>query len=66
MDKDLNALKRISEYSQYTGYKKDAGLKTTKMNAYLKMQELRKESAKYAVSDSEKAAAIDDKFGALL
>ena len=38
---------------------------TPKMKAYLKMQELRKETAKYDISDSERAKALDERFGVI-
>ena len=34
-----------------------------KMRAYLKMQELRKETAKYDISESQREAALNEKFG---
>lgn len=36
---------------------------TLKMKAYLRMQELRKETSKYDVSDAQRAAGLDEKFG---
>ena len=38
---------------------------SSKMKAYLRMQELRKETAKYSVSAAERAAALGEKFGTL-
>ena len=35
-----------------------------KMKAYLRMQELRKETAKYDISEAQRAAALDEKYGA--
>lgn len=37
-----------------------------KMKAYLKMQELRKETVKYDISNSERTKALDDSFGVLI
>ena len=34
-----------------------------KMKAYLRMQELRKETAKYNVSETQRDAALNEKFG---
>ena len=34
-----------------------------KMKAYLRMQELRKETAKYDLSEAQRAAALDEKYG---
>lgn len=36
---------------------------TPKMKAYLRMQELRKETSKYDVSEAQREAAMDEKFG---
>lgn len=36
-----------------------------KMRAYLRMQELRKETAAYEVSDGQRAQALDEKFGTI-
>ena len=36
---------------------------SSKMKAYRRMQELRKETAKYEVSEAERDAALDEKFG---
>ena len=36
---------------------------TPKMKAYLRMQELRKETSKYDVSQAQRDAAMDEKFG---
>ena len=38
---------------------------STKMQAYRKMQELRKQTAAYTISESERAAALDEKYGIL-
>lgn len=38
---------------------------SAKMRAYLRMQELRKETAHYDVSETQRAAAIDEKFGTI-
>ena len=35
------------------------------MQAYRKMQELRKQTAAYTISESERAAALDEKYGIL-
>lgn len=34
-----------------------------KMKAYMRMQELRKETVKYDVSDAQRDSALDEKFG---
>lgn len=34
-----------------------------KMKAYLRMQELRRETAKYDLSEAQRAAALDEKYG---
>ena len=34
-----------------------------KMKAYLRMRELRKETAKYDLSEAQRAAALDEKYG---
>ena len=34
-----------------------------KMKAYLRMQELRKETSRYDVSEAQREAAMDEKFG---
>lgn len=34
-----------------------------KMKAFMRMQELRKEMAKYNISEAERAAALDEKYG---
>ena len=36
-----------------------------KMKAYLRMQQLRKETVKYDISESQREAAMDEKFGAI-
>ena len=36
---------------------------TPKMKAYLRMQELRKETSKYDVSETQREAAMNEKFG---
>ncbi|MCR4817873.1 MAG: hypothetical protein K5841_02815 [Fretibacterium sp.] len=36
---------------------------SSKMKAYLRMQELRKETAKYEISEEQRAAALDEKYG---
>ena len=36
---------------------------SSKMRAYLRMQELRKETAKYDISEERRAAALDEKYG---
>ncbi len=36
---------------------------TPKMKAYLRMQELRKETLNYDVSEAQREAAMDGKFG---
>ena len=36
---------------------------TPKMKAYLRMQELRKETSKYDISETQRKAAMDEKFG---
>ncbi len=38
---------------------------TPKMKAYLKMQELRKETAMYDISDAQRAMGIEEKYGNL-
>ena len=38
---------------------------TPKMKAYLRMQELRKETSKYDFSEAQRTAAMDEKFGVL-
>ena len=40
-----------------------AGEASPKMKAYLRMQELRKETAKYDLSEAQRAAALDEKYG---
>ena len=39
---------------------------TSKMAAYLRMQELRKETAEYDLSDAQREEALDEKFGSIL
>lgn len=39
---------------------------TSRMAAYLRMQELRKETAKYDLSDAQRGEALDEKFGSIL
>ena len=36
---------------------------SSKMKAYLRIQELRKESVKYDISEEQRAAALDEKYG---
>ena len=36
---------------------------SSKMKAYLRMQELRKETAKYDISETQRAEALDEKYG---
>lgn len=37
----------------------------SKKRAYLRMQELRKETVKYEVSDAQRVEAMDEKFGTI-
>ena len=39
------------------------GEASPKMKAYLRMQELRRETAKYDLSEAQRAAAMDEKYG---
>ena len=37
-----------------------------KMKAFLRMQELRKETAQYDITESQRAAALNEKYGAVV
>jgi len=43
--------------------KRAAGIVTPKMKAFLRMQELRKETSKYDISEAQRETALDEKFG---
>ena len=45
--------------------KPEAPVNSPKMRAYLRMQELRKETVAYEVSDGQRAQALDEKFGTI-
>lgn len=59
----IQVMRRMLPYEKEELDVKDSNSETPKMKAYMRMQELRKEAANYDISDSERAEALDERFG---
>ena len=59
----IQVMKRMLPYEKPLNNASSEGDTSPKMKAYMRMQELRKETAKYDISQSQRDEALNEKFG---
>ena len=59
----IQVMKRMLPYEKPLKNASSEGDMSPKMKAYMRMQELRKETAKYDISQSQRDEALNEKFG---
>ena len=59
----IQVMKRMLPQEDRSDKLKESEMITPKMKAYLRIQELRKETSGYDISESQREAALDEKYG---
>ena len=59
----IQVMKRMLPQEDRSDKLKKSEMITPKMKAYLRIQELRKETSGYDISESQREAALDEKYG---
>ena len=59
----IQVMERMLPQEEKAATVKDPEVVSSKMKAYLRIQELRKETSEYDISEFQREAALDEKYG---